>query len=77
MAIVEIIAQPEGDHVKGGVNKFKRPMPPVFDTLEEERKFKLGQLAGAFRIFCTQGWENSNAQLSVRCRLRLDSWERY
>lgn len=65
--LVEIVAQPQdsADGSRPRVAKFKRPMPPTFDSPAAEQAFKKGALAGACRIFCTQGWENSNAQFSV------------
>lgn len=66
--LVDIV--PDGTLAADGsrprVAKFKRPMPPTFDSLVDEQAFKKGALAGACRIFCTQGWENTSSQLSVR-----------
>lgn len=50
-ALSESSAPPASDVVQKNAKKLKFIPPPTFTDKEEERKYKLGKLAAAFRIF--------------------------
>lgn len=71
--VVSESSAPTGEIVQKNAKKFKFSLPPTFDNKEEERKYKLGKLAAAFRIFAHHGFDEGVAgHLTLRDPILTD-----
>ncbi|KAH9458063.1 hypothetical protein MJO28_005118 [Puccinia striiformis f. sp. tritici] len=59
--VVSESSTPTVNIVQKNARKFKFIPPPTFTDKEEERKYKLGKLAAAFRIFAQHGFDEGIA----------------
>ncbi|KNZ56349.1 uncharacterized protein VP01_2427g2 [Puccinia sorghi] len=72
-ALSESSAPPASDVVQKNAKKLKFIPPPTFTDKEEERKYKLGKLAAAFRIFAEYGFDEGVAgHLTLRDPILTD-----
>ncbi|WAQ84837.1 hypothetical protein PtA15_5A410 [Puccinia triticina] len=71
--VVSESSAPAGEIVQKNAKKFKFIPPPTFSNKEEERKYKLGKLAAAFRIFAHHGFDEGVAgHLTLRDPILTD-----